>query len=156
LIIGTNHTFLTTVDFDLLDAGNVVYHPNYLILCERARNSALKDAGYAFSELWNDGFALALNETTSKYLRPAVFGDNLVIVTRTIEGSGVRLEVEQTIRRCSDLNVVKAGFCEESQASFGEELFWLRVKLACVKLNPVRPARPPKRLVDCLKLNGRS
>jgi acyl-CoA thioester hydrolase len=152
MIHGKSHFYWTAIDFDLLDAGNVVYHPNYLILCERARNRALRDAGYDFKDLWADGFALALSETKTRYMRPAEFGDSIVIVTKMLGGSGVRFEVEQTMVRAAVSYGTVQGFSSPvDPKEFGEELFSLWVCLACVKLNPVRPSRPPVKLMECLQ-----
>ena len=67
MIFGKVHIHATEVPFHLVDAGHAVYHANYLILFDQARSEALRQAGYPGVEIWNDGFALALYENTSKY-----------------------------------------------------------------------------------------
>lgn len=151
MILGKTHAFPVTIDFDHIDAGNVVYHPNYLILCERARNAALKDAGYSMKEIWRDGYALALVENTSKYLKSALFGETYWIFTRCTEMTGVALEVHQQMVALSGPLPPAPGFHESLPENLGRVHYDLRVKIVCVNLNPLRVARFPERLKRALQ-----
>ena len=81
------HVFPLTIDFDLLDAGNVVHHPNYLVLCERARSKALDDVNYSHGQLLKEQTSFVLTETHSKYLKPALLGQKLSVLTKTLNFS---------------------------------------------------------------------
>jgi YbgC/YbaW family acyl-CoA thioester hydrolase len=149
------HVYQTIVDFDLIDAGNVVYHPNYLILCERARNAALFDAGCSFQELWSEGIALALAECHSRYVRPLVFAQKIAVITTLKEYSGTRLMVHQEMISADSLST------EEYSDGFSKVLFEPTKKdvyfqadfvLASVTLNPLKATRLPKKLADALNL----
>ena len=91
------HIFPLQIDFDLLDAGKVVHHPNYLVLCERARAKALDDVEYPHSEMLKENMSFALTETHSKYLKPALLGDKLSILTRCLKFSRATITLEQRL-----------------------------------------------------------
>ncbi|MBI5242402.1 MAG: acyl-CoA thioesterase, partial [Elusimicrobia bacterium] len=93
MIFGKVHIHTTEVPFHLVDAGHAVYHANYLILFDQARSQALQQAGYSAVDLWNDGFALALYESNSRYFRPATYGQKISIITTTVGATGTSLKV---------------------------------------------------------------
>ncbi len=68
------YSTLIRVEFDDLDAGGVVHHPNYLKLCERARNLWLEQFGADFVTLKTQDIALAVRSIGAEYLRPVTMG----------------------------------------------------------------------------------
>lgn len=149
------HYHVQEISFDLLDAAGVVHHPNYLILCERARSIALEGAGCSGTQLWKKGIALALRENRSEYFRPIGMGQKIIVFTQLIEVQNPRLNVIQSI--------VEASLFPELTASNGylptlplfeskAQLYRLEVKLVCVSLNPFRAVRFPQELSDALRL----
>lgn len=159
MIIGQTHVQLATVDFDLLDAGNVVYHPNYLILCERARNAALSLAGCAFEKLWSIHTALAVLECNAKYFRAIDLNQELAILTQTIESSGSTLRILQWIcqKNCIETLRIKPGFNEGlAEPSNNEIFFKCEFLLGFVKLHPIKGARIPGELLSALGIEKRS
>lgn len=158
MILNHTHVYYAAVDFDLLDAGNVVYHPNYLILCERARNQALRDAGYAFNVMWSKGTALAVLECNAKYLRAIELNQELAIFTQTIEATGTTVRVRQLICQRNPLLTdgeepgYKAKVIEPSQKDIHFQVEFL---LGFVKLHPIKGARIPGELTAALRLPSR-
>ncbi len=147
------HVTPVRIDFDLLDAGNVVYHPNYLILCDRARAQAFDDAGYPAHEMWKDGVALALVETLTHYKSPAMMGQNLAIATRLLDFQRVSLFVEQKLFLTEQ--TIKSGYLEEWDDSQAKKiLFDAKIKLVCVSVNPLKVTAFPSRLASALMLNS--
>lgn len=136
------HLFPLTIDFNWLDAGNVVYHPNYLIFCERARHAAMEDAGFSWRTLWEEGYALALVETHSRYLRPATFAQSLHVLSSTKQVGGASLTVEQKLVRLQDPK--PQGFIAGIPSDAVAETYYeLTVKLVCVRMNPLKSAPLP-------------
>ena len=135
------YLYQTQVDFDLLDAGNVVYHPNYLILCERARNAALAAAGYPFQEMWSNGYALAVVDCHSKYFKAIELGQDLIISSRTTGATGSKLMVHQEIILACTVSAEDrvSGF-RATPAVFPSQnvLFQADYVLASVRLNPLK------------------
>jgi acyl-CoA thioester hydrolase len=65
-------TIKIDVEFEDLDAGGVVYHPNYIKLCERARNRWFAEHGITFGSLKSQDVALAIRSIKADYLRPVL------------------------------------------------------------------------------------
>jgi YbgC/YbaW family acyl-CoA thioester hydrolase len=147
MIFGKVHIHTTEVPFHLVDAGHAVYHANYLILLDQARSQALQQAGYSAVELWNDGFALALYENTSRYLRPATYGQKISIFTTMLSATGTTLKVQQHIVPSATLSndLLASGFFPPTTPVPDEKmrLHTAALTLVCVKLNPLRPTRIP-------------
>lgn len=155
MILNKLHVFHTCIDFDLLDAGYVVYHPNYLVLCERARNAALMDAGYSFQKLWYEGMALAVIDCHSKYFKPLAFGQKIAILTKLTNSTGTRLSVTQEILDLTSLpeNISPNCFNEILFQPAKKDLYFQTdFILAAVTLNPLKGTRIPKELVNALQL----
>jgi acyl-CoA thioester hydrolase len=147
------HVFPLTIDFDLLDAGNVVHHPNYLILCERARSKAMDDIGVPHSDLINRGMSFALTETKSKYLKPALLGQKLSILTRPLESSRATLTLEQQLVLVQPQYQNLSGYLQKLPDEFiHQTYFWIELRLVCVKLNPLKAQPIPEMLVEKLNL----
>jgi acyl-CoA thioester hydrolase len=151
MIFDKLHIQTVEVPFHLVDAGRVLYHANYLILFDQARSQALRQAGYPAAELWNDGFALALVESTSRYFRPAALGQKISILTTTVAATGSSLKVRQHMVPSSAL---PDGFYPAAALAPNEKtrLHTAELTLVCVKLEPLRPARIPARLVEALNI----
>ena len=154
MILGQSHIFLAQVDFDLLDAGNVVYHPNYFILCERARNAALAQAGYGFDRLWAEHSALAVLACTAKFSRALVLNQEVMIITETLRASGSRLDVRQRLcDRGSNAADVRAGYRATAPDLVPEGVaFEVEFSLGFVNLHPLKAGRLPAALVSSLRL----
>ena len=156
MIFGKVHIHTTEVPFHMVDAGHAVYHANYLILLDQARSQALQQAGYSAVDLWNDGFALALLENTSRYFRPAAYGQKISILTTTLAATGTTIKVQQHIAPSTTLpnDLLIPGFFPATTPVPDEKLRLHTAVLTfvCVKLNPVRPTRIPERLVQTLNL----
>ena len=154
MILDKPHLFHTEISFDLLDPGMVVYHPNYLVLCDRARSAALADVGYSIKNLWDDGFALALRESKSEYYKPAMFSQAVTIVTVTKGCSRSTLNVQQQMVPSEIFANQQVGNVAEVVATLDSKqvIYEVSMLLVCVKLNPIRPSRLPDRLIHALEL----
>lgn len=154
MIVGKPHIHRQIVDFDLLDAGSVVHHPNYLVICERARNAALDDAGYPPAELWADGYALALVSSTSRYLRGATLGQRLVVLTTVARQERTILAARQRILPAAAIaGEMLQGFVETIPEHSDKDLIYtVDLSLTCVKMNPLRATRFPQKLAEKLAI----
>jgi YbgC/YbaW family acyl-CoA thioester hydrolase len=86
-----------TVQFEDVDASGIVHHPNYLRYCERARCDAMAARGYTFGQCLADGTAFVVAESLLRYLRPAVFGDKLWVVSAYAASRKSSLKVHQVV-----------------------------------------------------------
>lgn len=88
------------VYYEDTDHGGVVYHANYLKYMERGRTEALRDLGFAQSELSRqEDIVFVVTRTDVRFLRPARFDDELVVITELVEARGARLGFKQQIQR---------------------------------------------------------
>ena len=118
------------VYFEDTDAGGVVYYANYLRFHERARTECLRGLGYSQSALMEQGIAFAVRSLSAEYLKPARLDDELLIEARIGEIGRAFLVFEQRALRA------------------GELLATASVKVACVDVRRLAPARLPAALLS--------
>ena len=63
------------------DQMGVVYYGNYALYYEQGRAAAIKQLGYSYKEMEDDGIMMPVIEMQSKYLKPAKYDDTLTIKT---------------------------------------------------------------------------
>jgi len=111
------------------DAGGIVYYANYLKFLERARTEWLRSHGYDQGELARrEGVVFVVRSVNIDFLRPARLDDWIVVRIETVEAGASVVLLRQSIERSN------------------ERLASAVVKLACVKLGSLQPARIPKAL----------
>ena len=98
----------TRIYYHHTDCGGVVYYANYLNFLEEARTEyfALKSA--SIKQLADSGIMFVVCRQEVDYKFPAVYGDELEILTRVGEFSGVRIEFLHEIYNQSKRLIVKA------------------------------------------------
>ena len=95
-----SHLFQTRVYYEDTDLAGIVYYANYLKFIERARTEWVASLGVDQMELRaTEGIVFAVRRVEADYLRPARFGDLLVVETRLVTIGGARLVLEQAITR---------------------------------------------------------
>lgn len=115
------------------DIGGIVYYANYLKFAERARTEMLRDAGISHAKMIEtDGLFLAVRHCQVDFLKPARLDDDLLIETHLNPLRGVRLRIDQEIKREQDLLVA------------------LQVEIVCIDTNG-RPVRFPHSLLQALE-----
>ncbi|MFP5040388.1 acyl-CoA thioesterase [Parasediminibacterium sp. JCM 36343] len=75
------HITTTRVRYAETDKMNVVYHGNYAQYFEIGRTEAIRDLGYTYKDLEDEGVIMPVVEISSKFLRPAHYDDLLTIKT---------------------------------------------------------------------------
>ena len=85
------------VQFFHLDPMEVVWHGNYANFFEEARCALLNLLGYNYTEMRNSGFAWPVVDMRTKFIRPARFGQRIV-VTATLAEYENRLKIDYVIR----------------------------------------------------------
>lgn len=94
------HIFPIRVYYEDTDAGNIVYHANYLRFMERARTEMLRLLGWEHTGLLQDqGVSFAVRRCEIDFVAPAKLDDTLEVETRIIDIGGASFAVDQTIRR---------------------------------------------------------
>ena len=97
------------VYFEDTDAGQIVYHANFLRFMERGRTNYLRLLGANQQELLKEaqddapGFAFVVRSMMIDFLKPAVLDDLLDVVTTPQEVKGASITLLQECRRRDDL-----------------------------------------------------
>lgn len=93
------HTTRFWVHYRLTDRMGVVYYGNYLELFELARSTMIRDAGFFYRDMENDGYLLPVVHAAVDYLAPAYYDDLLLIDTWIPLLNGRRIDFHYEIRR---------------------------------------------------------
>ena len=100
-----DHKFKVRIYYEDTDAGQVVFYANYFKYTERARTELiyerLKLKHHELKEKFDVIFVV--KSLSSKYIAPAKFEDQLVVISKIMEKSPVRLVLEQNIERTNKL-----------------------------------------------------
>ena len=94
-------TYALRVQYEDTDFSGYVYHANYLKFCERARSDFTRQQGIDQSANFSgrDRLAFVVRHMDCHFLRPARFGDELIVATEFIEIIGARFEAFQQVKR---------------------------------------------------------
>ncbi len=78
------HSMLYKVYFDDTDSGGIMYHTNYIKICERARTDCLHIAQITYADLKQspDQPLFVVAGLEAKYKSPAILEDTLLIKTK--------------------------------------------------------------------------
>jgi acyl-CoA thioester hydrolase len=132
------------IQFEDIDGGGVVHHPNYLKYLERARCQALRDLGVPFEACLKDGIAFVIAEFHAKYLSPLILGSKIIVETRLVAVRKSSLKVLQKI--VSDQRPHEQS--ETSDAEFvrpdKQTYFVAQLRLVTVDLKTGRPMQLPE------------
>ncbi len=94
------HRFGVRVYYEDTDLAGIVYYANYLKFIERARTEWVASLGVDQMALRaRGGVVFAVRRVEADYLRPAKFGDDLVVETKLQSLGGARIVLEQGIMR---------------------------------------------------------
>jgi acyl-CoA thioester hydrolase len=96
----TAHQFRTRVYYEDTDLAGIVYYANYLKFIERARTEWVGTLGVDQMVLKaQEGIVFAVRRVEADFLRPARFGDDLVVETTMQSLGGARIVLEQVVQR---------------------------------------------------------
>lgn len=105
---GREHRFPVRVYFEDTDLSGVVYHANYLRYMERARSDMLRVAAIDQRAAHEAGEgAYAVTDIAIRYAAPARLDDDLLVTSRLIQISAVRVVIHQTVR-CGTVKLTDA------------------------------------------------
>lgn len=103
-MVGRIHHWPIRIYYEDTDSGGVVYHSNYLKFMERARTEWLRDFEIDQKALKDNlNLMFVVHEIDIKFMRPAVFNDEIEVQTKLKKLGSVKIELEQKIFRSSEL-----------------------------------------------------
>lgn len=95
-----HHYFACRVYYEDTDFSGIVYHASYLKFMERARSDMLHQLGMDQRAAFEaDEGAYAVVDLHIKYIAPAKFQDNLLVISSVTKLRKASVEIEQTIMR---------------------------------------------------------
>lgn len=103
---GVSGTARIRVRYAETDQMGVVYHGNYFAWFEVGRVELLRQVGWSYKTLEEDGVSLPVIEATCQYRHPARYDDELEIRTSGRMASPVRVEFTYELVRLADLRVL--------------------------------------------------
>lgn len=116
------------------DQMGYVYYGNYALYYEVARVESLRYLGLTYKEIEEGGVLLPILETSSKFILPATYDEELKIVAFIREKPTVRLKFEYEIYND-----------QQQLIHLGE------TRLAFIDKGSKKPCKPPKILQDLLQ-----
>ena len=102
------HYYVVKVFFEDTDAGQIVYHTNYLKYFERARTSLLNLLKIDQINLKkNHDIILVVRKADIQWFKPAILNDTLLVETCLKYAKNSSITIEQLSYRYCDLNKTK-------------------------------------------------
>ena len=100
-----DHKYKFRTYYEDTDAAGVIFYANYFKFTERARTELIYERlNLKLLELKEKfDVIFVVKSLSSKYIAPAKFEDQLVVISKIIEKSPVRLVLEQNIERTNKL-----------------------------------------------------
>jgi acyl-CoA thioester hydrolase len=98
------HHWPLRIYYEDTDSGGVVYHSNYLKFMERARTEWLRDFEIDQKALKDNlNLMFVVHEIDIKFMRPAIFNDEIEVQTKLEKLGSVKIELEQKIFRSTEI-----------------------------------------------------
>ena len=99
------HKYKVRIYYEDTDAAGVVFYANYFKFTERARTELIYEKLNLKHLELKEKFDVifVVKSLSSKYIAPAKFEDDLIVVTKITEKSPVRLVLEQHIEKANKL-----------------------------------------------------
>ena len=148
MIKDKTHLYYFSAPFDMIDMSGVMHHPQYLVLCERARTKGLKEAGYPFQDFLKVGLGLVLRQNECQYFKPVFLDDEMIILSHTELAEGFKIKLVQRFVAASSLPAELSGnsFVDTARLAQVELpiIYSLHLTLVSVTLQPVKPTPLPQ------------
>jgi acyl-CoA thioester hydrolase len=107
--IAATRTTRLRVRYADTDQMGVVYYANYLVWFEVGRTEWLRQTGWSYREMEQDGVALPVIEAHCDYRQPLRYDDEVEIATKAMLVTPVRIRFEYEVRRAADGTVAASG-----------------------------------------------
>ena len=103
------HRTRLRVRFSEVDSLRIVWHGNYALYLEEAREGWGREYGLSYLELSAAGYFVPLVKYECDFLLPAVYGDELEVVARFVRNAAAKMEFEYEISRVGTTDVLARG-----------------------------------------------
>lgn len=103
------------------DKMGVVYNSNYLIWFELGRVELMRDLGYSYRDLEDDGYMLPVAQVSCRFKGSAAYDDEILIRTRIVRLRRSLIEFEYDVYRAEDLKLLAVGSTSHFVTSFDKQ-----------------------------------
>lgn len=101
--------YKTRVRYGEVDQMGVVYYGNYFLYLESARTGLLRDEGFPYTRLEEEGILLPVSETKLQYKSSAVYDDEIVVETTIGYVKNASIKINYKVKK-EDGTPVAAGY----------------------------------------------
>jgi acyl-CoA thioester hydrolase len=91
------------------DQMKVVYHSNYIVWFEVGRVELLRQLGFAYRDMEQDGYHLPVVEVKCRYKQPAVYDDEIIVRTHISNLRGPMVRFSYEVVRAADEVILAEG-----------------------------------------------
>ena len=97
------HTITIRVRYPEVDAMGYLHHSRYFQYFEMGRVELLRSLGHSYAELERQGVLFVVVKVECKYKAPARYDEELMLTTRVVRQTHVRIDHAYTLRRGEQL-----------------------------------------------------
>ena len=108
------------------DQMGVIYHGNYYMWFEVGRSDFFRSLGYTYKRLEQEGIILPVVESSCKYIKPAMYDEEVLIRTSIEFQKGIRIGFKYEVLRKEDEELLAEG--RTLHAFVGTDLKPVRLK----------------------------
>lgn len=108
------------------DQMGVIYHGNYYAWFEVGRSDFFRSLGYTYKRLEQEGIILPVVESSCKYIKPAMYDEEVLIRTYVEMQKGIRIGFKYEVLRKDDEVLLAEG--RTLHAFVGKDLKPIRLK----------------------------
>ncbi|WP_430885541.1 acyl-CoA thioesterase [Fusibacter sp. JL216-2] len=108
------------------DQMGVIYHGNYYAWFEVGRSDFFRSLGYTYKRLEQEGIILPVVESSCKYIKPAMYDEEVLIRTFVEMQKGIRIGFKYEVLRKEDETLLAEG--RTLHAFVGKDLKPIRLK----------------------------
>ncbi len=109
IVAGRTTTSTVRVRYAETDQMGVVYHANYLVWFEIGRTDWLREGGWSYRAMEDEGLALPVIEAHCEYRHSAKYDDEIDVRTRAKKVSAVRMQFDYEAVRRADGAAIAMG-----------------------------------------------
>lgn len=133
------------VRYQETDQMGVVFHGNYVTWFEIGRTEWIRNAGYTYNAIEEQGLLLPVVDLQCRYVLPARYDDTILVCTRIAACTPVRVTFESQVRRvdASDFHASEIAADEQLPGELlvegGTKHVWVNTEWQPARLNKVMP-----------------
>jgi acyl-CoA thioester hydrolase len=103
------HIYKTRVRYAEVDQMGVVYYANYFLYMESGRTGLLRDEGYPYTRIEDEGMLMPITETKLQYKSSAKYDDKILVETTIGYIRNASIRINYIIKK-EDNTIIAKGY----------------------------------------------